>query len=172
MAALGAFVVAAITVSPLMAAPSLEDAVKASYLFKFGPFVDWPPSTFANTGGSFQICISGQDPFGSVMDEVVRGQRIHGRPVTVRRLSGASPLDCQILFLGKPTKTDAKMPSDVAGQPILTVADADDGTTSGMIEFVLQGGRVRFQIDDGAARASGLRISSKLLGLAVAVDKR
>jgi hypothetical protein len=41
-----------------------------------------------------------------------------------------------------------------------------------MIHFVTQGGRVRFQIDEGTARASGLKISSKLLALAVAVDRK
>jgi len=62
------------------APPSLEQAVKASYLFKFGPFVDWPANAFADSGGAFQICIIGRDPFGRVLDEIVRGQKIHGRP--------------------------------------------------------------------------------------------
>src|SRR3546814_17794068 len=59
-----------------------------------------------------------------------------------------------------------------AARPILTVTDRSKGVAGGMIEFVMQGGRVRFQIDERAARASGLRISSKLLGLAIAVEDR
>ncbi|HEX8484376.1 MAG TPA: YfiR family protein [Sphingomonas sp.] len=39
-----------------------------------------------------------------------------------------------------------------------------------MIHFVLRQGRVRFTIDRAAAAASGLDVSSKLLGLAIATN--
>ena len=58
----------------------------------------------------------------------------------------------------------------MAGKPVLTVTDAaDDAGAKGMINFVIAAGRVRFEIDDVAARAGGLVISSKLLSLAVSV---
>src|SRR3546814_6650305 len=68
--------------------------------------------------------------------------------------------------------SDLDILSGKAARPILTVTDRSKGVAGGMIEFVMQGGRVRFQIDERAARASGLRISSKLLGLAIAVEDR
>jgi hypothetical protein len=55
---------------------------------------------------------------------------------------------------------------------VLTVTDRGSGAAGGMIQFVMQAGRVRFQIDEGAARANGLTISSKLLELAIAVDRK
>src|SRR3546814_7873520 len=71
--------------------PPLERAVKASFLLKFVPFVDWPANAFGSATAPFQICLNGQEPFGSVLDEVVRGQRVHGRTIIVRRLKDASP---------------------------------------------------------------------------------
>jgi hypothetical protein len=59
---------------------SLEQAVKASYLIKFAPFVEWPPRAFPPGSKSFLICIAGEDPFGTVVDEVARGQKVRGRP--------------------------------------------------------------------------------------------
>lgn len=153
------------------AQPSLEQAVKASYLFKFGPFVDWPANAFADSGGAFQICIIGRDPFGRVLDEVVRGQKIHGRPALVRRLSKGPVGPCHILYLGDQAGT-GELPSDLIAKPVLTVSDRSEGKGNGMIQFVMQGGRVRFAIDGGAARASGVRISSKLLDLAVPADTK
>src|SRR3546814_1608149 len=47
--------------------PPLERAVKASFLFKFVPFVDWPANAFGSATAPFQICLNGQDPFGSVL---------------------------------------------------------------------------------------------------------
>lgn len=149
---------------------SLEQAVKASYLFKFAPFVEWPAGTLTGTGGAFQICIAGQDPFGSVMDDVVRGQKIGGRAVAVRRLTGPTPAQCNILFLGK--QASGNGPGfDTAGKPILTVSDSESDTNGAMIQFLMRDGRVRFQINERIAKANGLKISSKLLNLAVSVDR-
>jgi hypothetical protein len=58
------------------------------------------------------------------------------------------------------------------GQPALTVTDAAMGPARGMIHFTLQGGRVRFHIDDDMAARSNLAISARLLGLALSVKPR
>lgn len=149
---------------------SLEQAVKASYLFKFAPFVEWPAESLTGTGGAFQICIAGHDPFGPVMDDVVRGQKIGGRAVAVRRLTGPPPTQCNILYLGKQARDDG-LAFDTTGKPILTVSDSESDTNGAMIQFLMRDGRVRFQINERIARASGLKISSKLLNLAVSVDR-
>ena len=151
----------------------LEQAVKASFLFKFAPFVEWPGSTLGAAGKPFTICLSGEDPFGVTLDEVVRGQRISGRPVNVRRLGdGGSAAGCQMLFAGRSTAAGYMPFAEVAGQPVLTVSDQKNAVPGSMIQFVMQGGRVRFQIDNVAARANGLVISSKLLGLAISVERK
>ena len=80
--------------------------------------------------------------------------------------------DCKIIYIaGGAPKLAAQVLASVAGKPVLTVTDAaGDGPAKGMINFVIADGRVRFEIDDAAARASGLGISSKLLSLAVSVN--
>lgn len=148
----------------------LEYAVKASYLYKFAPFVQWPPATFEAPGTPFTICVAGQDPFGPALAEAVRGQRVNGRTIVVRRIETAhTDLSCQILFVsGEDTKDILQA---VAHEPVLTVTDRNRGGTGGMIQFVMVSGRVRFTIDLAAAQNSGIAISSKLLGLAVSVNR-
>jgi hypothetical protein len=160
--------------SPPQAAtgPQLEQAVKASFLFKFAPFVEWPDGALTR-GRPFSICLTGEDPFGPLLDEIVRGQRISGRTVQVRRLTeGMSAAGCQMLFAGRSANADYAPFTNIAGEPVLTVSDQKSGVAGAMIQFVMQGGRVRFQIDNGAARANGLVISSKLLGLAISVERK
>lgn len=173
LALIGVLTVSAWSGAPRAANPQpLEQAVKASFLFKFAPFIEWPGNS-AETGRAFTICLAGEDPFGATLDEVVRGQRISGRPVIVRRLGEAgNAAGCQILFAGKSPSTTYAPFTEIAGQPVLTVSDQKSGVPGSMIQFVMQSGRVRFQIDDGAARASGLVISSKLLSLAVSVERK
>ncbi|CAN7326396.1 YfiR family protein [Phenylobacterium sp. LjRoot225] len=150
---------------------SLEYAVKANFLFKFGPFVEWPPRVFASATAPFNICVVGQDPFGPALDDAVRSQTIDGHPIAVRRLRTVSAEPpCHVLYVGR--SPDQK-PSDilriVRGAPVLTVTDEGVGTGGGIVHFVLRQGRVRFGVNSGSAQTSGLTISSKLLGLAVPV---
>ncbi len=147
----------------------LEFAVKASYLYKFAPFVTWPTTAFPAADSPFNLCVVGDDPFGPVLDEVTKGQAVQTHPIVVRRMATASAgMNCQILFIGH---SDAQSPEEmlhaVAGEPVLTVTDRSRGVGGGIIQFVMRDGRVRFDIDPAAASANGVSISSKLLDLAL-----
>ncbi|HEX7885358.1 MAG TPA: YfiR family protein [Phenylobacterium sp.] len=151
-------------------AASIEYDVKAAYLYKFAPFVEWPPTAFASPSSPFQVCILGRDPFGLRLDRAVSGQRVADHPVAVRRLERVDAgSGCHILFLGASrSQTPADALKAVRGAPILTVAD--DGAGPGaIIRFVLKDNRVRFDIDVAAATANRVTISSKLLSLATSV---
>jgi hypothetical protein len=154
--------------TPGWAAPSLESAVKAAYLLKFAPFVEWPPRAFASPTSPFSICVVGPDPFGAALDQAVAGQKVGDRPVVVRRLaSTAGASDCQVLYAGRaPERPLAEVLQTLHSQPVLTVAEEGQHAQGCVIRFVLQDGRVRFAIDEAAAQAAGLGISSKLLSLA------
>jgi hypothetical protein len=154
---------------------SLERAIKATYLWKFAPFVEWPAGTFRSADSPFVICVLGNGGLSQVLDEAVAGQRIAGRAIAVHRLSLIEPdSGCQILFdAGSPEQPVAAALAAVKGKPVLTVTDAEDnGGPKGIINFLIADNHVRFEINDAAAAASGLRISSKLLSLAVAVTPR
>jgi hypothetical protein len=153
-------------------ADGLETAIKATYLYKFAPFVEWPDSAFAGPTSPFALCIVGADPFGSVLDRAVQGQHVGERPIVVRRLDTAQrAVGCQVVYLaGSPGQSVAEALKALRGAPVLTVAD---GRAAGaMINFELRDQRVRFEIDDAAAADAGLNISSKLLSLAVEVQRR
>lgn len=168
--AVGLALVASLAGSARAAPLPLEYAVKASYLYKFAPFVQWPPAAFETPGTPLTICVAGQDPFGPALAEAVRGQRVNGRPIVVRRIEAVRPdLACQILFISGGDTKDALQA--VAHEPVLTVTDRNRGGAGGMIQFVMVSGRVRFMIDLAAAQNSGIAISSKLLGLAVSVNR-
>ncbi|WP_114970784.1 YfiR family protein [Rhodoferax ferrireducens] len=156
---------------PVLAAEgdSLEYAVKATYLYKFAAYVDWPAKAFSAPDSPLALCIAGDDPFGASLDSAVRDQRIAGRPVLVRRLKSVGrDADCQILFAGGADPQRAQFLAAVRGSAVLTVTDRhESGGSAGIIDFVMRDNRVRFDIDEAAATRSGLGISSKLLKLAL-----
>ena len=154
---------------------SLETAIKATFLYKFVPFIQWPPSALPQ-GRPFEICTIGNEPFGEVLDRAVRGQRVAERRIEVRRLAALGPEDlCHIAFIaGSAAQPVGEVLEAAAGRPILTVTDEalSPDQPRGIVHFVVLDNRVRFRIDDRAASVGALDISSKLLSLATAVVPR
>lgn len=148
------------------AQPAAEYAVKAVFLFNFAQFVEWPADAFQAVDAPFVIGILGPDPFGSELDDVVRGESINGRRFVVRRFNDlAAVTACNILFIGQ---TDPQQVSGVVtalkGRSILTVSDgAADTPTGAVITLVTRNHRIRLLIDLNAASAAHLQMSSKLL---------
>ena len=149
--------------------PSLEYAVKAAYLTKFIPFIQWPDTAFASPAAPVTICVLGDDPLGPSLDMAARGAEPAGRPIAVRRLSKPDPAGCQLLFVGGDAVGAAL--DAMKGRAVVTVTDTN-AAPRGVISFVVVGNRVRFDIDDALAAQGGISISSKLLGLARTVKQR
>ena len=158
----------------LAADESLGNAVKATFLYKFAEFVQWPANQFAE-GTPFVLCGVGDDGVTALMDSATAGQRVGGRPVVVRHLQRVSSVDgCNVAYLAG----SSEQPVDDAagalhGSPVLTVADSTSNPRAlTIVKFVISDNRVRFDIDDAEAVQDRLSISSKLLGLARSVRRR
>jgi hypothetical protein len=175
-AAIAAAVFGAVLFGPCaFASVPLEYAVKAAYLSKFGIFVEWPNSVFDSPESPVILCIAGADPFDGTLDKVVQGQRIGNRKIVVRRMSTVSrDSGCEILYAGGSDQQSIDQAlAAVSGANVLTVTDSvPDSHAPGIVEFVVQNNRVRFNIDDEAARRNGITISSHLLSLALNVRPR
>lgn len=147
-----------------------EYDLKAAFLFNFVKFVEWPPTAFAGDRAPLTICVYGDDPFGSTLDALVEGERVGERSLLVRRPDSLRGLEgCHVLFVSRSEKDRlGDVLAQVQRDPVLTVGDSDGFLRAGgAINFILEGSKVRFLIDQAAAARSGLRISSKLMRLAV-----
>lgn len=159
--------------APAFAQSDLEYAVKATYLYKFTPFVGWPREAFGAPTASLNICVVGRDPFGSLLDRAVGGQYLDARPIAVRRMAVADrDASCHVMYVGSSTEQSAAQAlMAVRGRPVLTVTDSAQGPDArGIVHFVVHANRVRFTIDNRAAAENGLVLSSKLLSLALSID--
>jgi hypothetical protein len=148
-----------------------ETAVKATYLYKFVPFVTWPDAAFTSPTSPFVICIVGDDALGDSLGHVLVGQRNGGHGIVVRKLSAADT-GCHVLYVPGSDEKLVRAAIEVArGKPILTVTDMPAHSPAhGIIGFVAVEDHVRFSIDQAEAAHSGLAVSSKLLSLAVSVE--
>lgn len=151
-----------------------EYEVKAAYLYNFGKFVVWPEKSAPKQGEPFEICVLGEDPFGSALDSAVLGETIGGKGVAIKRISNPQNSGhCRVLFIS--TSEAARLPEILAAvdkASVLTVSDMPQfSQRGGMIEFVLDGNRVRFAVNVTNAEDAGLNLSAALLKVAVRVTR-
>src|SRR5947209_6412536 len=74
-------------------AQTLEYKVKAAFLLNFSKFIDWPEPE-AGKESPIAICIVGEDPFGSTLDQIVEGEVVGGRKIVVQRVAKATQAGC------------------------------------------------------------------------------
>ena len=147
-----------------------EYEVKAAFLFNFAKFVEWPPDAFADTNSPITIGILGENVFGKSLEKIINDRKVNNRGFQFRNFDSAiEATNCQILFISSSKKADfPKIIGALHNASILTVGETDGFLKAGgMINFLFEGNNVRFQISDQAAKKARLKISSKLLSLAV-----
>jgi hypothetical protein len=145
-----------------------DSQVKAVYLINFARFVGWPDK-LGMQRESFTICVFGPDPFGRTLDTMLAGEKIGGRSVVAKRISTAQDsFDCRILFMSSAETGSINRVVEAANkQGVLTVSDMPNfATRGGMIQFVTEEKRVRFEVNLTAAQRAGLTLSSELLKVA------
>ncbi len=151
-----------------------ELTLKAVLLYKFAQFATWPERASEGAEDAFTIGVVGDDPFGDVLDNAVRGRRINGRPVTVQRYASARSLgNCQLLYVApSERKRIPAIISALGNSPTLTVSDVSAFLhEGGAICMSVLDGRLAFEVCAPAAEANGVRVSSKLLQIAARVWK-
>jgi hypothetical protein len=144
--------------------------VKAAFLLNFTKFVEWPAEGFADAGSPMAICVVGDAPIGQVLEQMVEGESVDGRKLVVQR-APPEPAKCQVLFIGKSEKEVPQLLAGL-GRSVLTVGEADGFLADGgMINFVIENRRVRFDINQKAVGNSALKLSSKLFNVARQVER-
>lgn len=146
-----------------------EYQVKALYLYYFAKFVDWPQNTFANKTSPIIIGIIGDVSFGNLVEEIAKNKTAQEHPIVIRRLKWSSDLrSCHMLFISTfEHKRFAQISAILHSSPILTITEMEDGVQDkGIMNLIIEGSKVQFEVDIAAAERAQLRISSKLLRMA------
>jgi YfiR/HmsC-like len=141
---------------------------RARFVANLIEFVDWPEALQVR---SWEVCVFG-DGLTDGAHEAIESFRASGHKIHVDHPADARATEaCHVVYISdsEAQRRDAIL-ARVRGRPVLTVGDgADFLVAGGMIGFVTVNDTIRFEVNLKAARAAGLTVSSKLLGLAVNV---
>ena len=164
---LGLAVLALTLANPVTAQPTTFDPreVKAVFLLNFVQFVDWPSSAFDGPDAPIVIGVLGDDPFGNLLDDVVRGEVVKGRQVTVARFRRVEDIKtCHVLFVSpSEVAINDRILTVLSKRPTLTVGETESFTAHGMVRFLTERNRIRLEVNPALAKSAGLTISSNLL---------
>lgn len=149
------------------AEPVPEYVMKATYLYNFALYTEWP----ASVGDTINVCVLGHEEFGSSLD-MINGKQVNNLVLNVSRVSTTSNLKlCQMVFIGESELANAQKVIDILGDtPVLTVIEGPVPPHFGVIvSMIVEDRKLAFNINASAAKRAKLNISSKLLRLARSV---
>jgi len=165
---------------------SREYQIKAAFLYNFIKFVDWPQEKVPDSNEPITIGILGKDPFGNAF-EPIKDKQVKSRKIVIKRFKNFEELKksnekdktelgreiealrkCHLLFVCSSEKEIlGEIIKALKGSPVLTVGETDDFLEAGgIIKFVIEEKKVRFEINITASKRAKLKIRSQLLRLA------
>lgn len=154
---------------------TLEQRVKAAFLYKFAGYVEWPAPAFVGPDEPVVIGVIGADALAHELEQVLAGRRLGTRPLIMQRLSTVDPTTrVHVLFVGRDVDQGqvSAVLTQTRGRPVLTVTESDSGWPAGsVINFIIDNDKVRFQISAPAAENNGLRVGSQLFAVAREVKR-
>lgn len=141
------------------------EALKSAFIFNFAKFVTWPDGAIA--GDQFVVGFLGADEQADTFEKTVSGKNVNGKTFAVKKLGGAAEAaGCQIVFVGDVGKL-ADVMGAVSGKPVLTVGDTEEfASKGGVIGFISEGSKIRFDLNLAPTGPAGLKIDDKLQKIA------
>jgi hypothetical protein len=154
--------------SPAGGMPPGESELKAAFVYNFLKFVEWPSSSFGRSTAPLVVAVVGDGPTADATARFLAAKQVGARPVAVRRVAwDDSFAGVHAVFVAETDDSRRKRIFSAASDAaVLSIGEgADFAASGGVIALVIDDRKVRFDIDVGAARSSGLKVSSKLLAL-------
>ncbi len=150
-----------------------EHEIKAAFLYNFAKFVDWPPEAFSSPTDGIHLCVLGKHSVTTDLQQLSSGKMIGDRPVRAQSVGVFHIKSCHMLFIGASGNVPAREALQAAREAsVLTVGEtAEFIEQGGMISFVVESNRIRFEVNLRATQEARLKLSSKLLSLAKSVQQ-
>ncbi|MEO8751287.1 MAG: YfiR family protein [Casimicrobiaceae bacterium] len=149
-----------------------ERGVKAAFLYKFPAFVEWPEASFARAESPFVIAVVDAHEIAVELGQITAGRQIQEHPVEIREVRGTDPLTgAHMVFVGRGEPARLQQIARATQNKAVLVASEQEGALDlgSNINLVLREGRVRFEVGLDGAEKRGLKLSSRMLALALQV---
>ena len=151
-----------------------EYELKAVYLERIARFVEWPNDSLdSGADDSFVIGVLGENPFGTKLKDLYTGRKIKNKSIKVRYFSQLEEIEeCHLLFISRSESEELSRILEVTHKKsILTIGDTKGFAERGvLVNFFIEGGKLRFEINEEAFDETGISIDSLILKVSKIVN--
>ena len=146
-----------------------QDQVKSALIYNFIKFIDWPKNRMQSADDTFCMGIIGRDPMVNTL-KMLENKIVKGRKIIFKQYHSSSEVSyCHVIYISPSLKEHfVEIHKQLKGKGILTIShykgfDKDGG----IIDFYIKDNKFKFIINNDNAISENLKISSKLLNLAI-----
>jgi hypothetical protein len=147
-----------------------EENYISLYLQNFTRYIEWPED---KRNGKFVIEVLGHASVYEKLKERMSGKKVNNQPVELRNYMEASKAGSpHIMFVGHwKSRQMPQVLEQLGQQPTLIVTEKEGMIKKGAaINFVIREGKINFEFNRDQALERGLRMSSRLNELGIAVE--
>jgi len=146
-----------------------QEQVQSAFIYHFTKYMEWPES---KETGDFIIAVVGNDPIVSHLNTLAATKKVGVQKIVVKKYSSASDvLNCDMIFLSSKSSSQLSICLAKAKEynALLVTEKVGSGKKGSGINFVIIGGKPKFEINEAAIKASGIKVSTKLVQLGIKV---
>jgi hypothetical protein len=152
-----------------------EYELKAAFLYNFTKFIEWPTNSFAEANAPFVVAVAGNSPCTAELQKIAKERKVNGRALIIKLVkTPEAAKGAHVLFVS--VSEDARLKEWLAAAHsagVLSIGESEPFfKQGGIINFILEGEKIRFDLNIGQANATELKISAQLQKLARTIRKK
>lgn len=131
--------------------------------------VEWPEK---KSQGNFTIYVVGDDPIFDHLESILEGKAHNSQTIDVKKVTKATSLSsAHIIYLGESSTSefDNAVSNAIKENALLITSNPGLGSKGSGFNFVIKDGKQAYEINEKAIDDFGLKVSSKLRSLGIAV---
>lgn len=138
---------------------------QANFIYNFTKFFDWPQS---EKTGDFIIGVFGPKELASDLEKVTAGKKNVTQNIVIKHFSSFNDIiKCQVIFVDSYKSNKISEITSQAGIHCLIISDSQSAIEKGaIIQFVLEGNRLKYEFSKTNALKHGLKFHSKVAEMA------
>ena len=142
-----------------------EYQIKAMFVFNFTKYVEWPQPQSSDV---FSIGVVGESDITDPLERIAAQKKVGEQRIVIKNLSPEDDDYCNIVIVSRSRLNKLEqVEKKYAGKGVLIISD--ESPRSAAINLVTRDNKIRFEINQSLAKSGGVKISSQLISLAVAV---
>ena len=161
----GIIVLAFFMLSMVTKSEAQIEKLKSAFIYNFAKGTEWPASY---KSGDFVIGILGKTPVSGELKKIAGARKIGAQKMTIKEFASAGSISkCHVLFVSEGSSGELASAVGKVGSTLIITEKSGLTKSGSAINFVLQGSKLRFEMNKANATSKKLKISGALEKMAL-----